>query len=470
MGAEGGGLALAAAWLLTYALHSTVLLAASEAVWRSGAGARAGEVAYRAALLGALLTATLSVEAAGPGGVDLAVPAAEAGAGAEGMAPVAARPVMAVGETWASAALWLWLACALPLLGARGAELLRLHLLLRRRVPVERGALAERLRRVAGEMGVREVRLSRLAGLPTPIALARGEICVPPQALAELGAAEQEAMLAHELAHLRRRDPAWLLAAHLLEAALWFQPLNRLARRRLVEAAEEAADRGAVERMGGGLALARCLVVVAAWSTLPARPPLTALAAHVTHFQRRVERLLEDAAPAAEPARGALSAAALGALLCLAAMPPIHVARDAPLRPLASAAPAPDGAARPRADRAWAAREQRLDPQPLFPAVDASIPTGSAYCWAVDGQPANPRCAVVIWTRDRTRLRVPASDLHRVSADGLFRVRTPGGDTLRSLRVSAVDEAGGERLVLMTEQRPDEVPQGTRVAPIPVRG
>src|SRR6185503_10874256 len=80
----------------------------------------------------------------------------------------------------------------------------------------------------------------------SPIAIGSREICVPRRALHELSHHELESMLAHELAHVKRRDGAWLLAARVIEVAFLFQPLNRLARRRMVEAAEFAADEWAV--------------------------------------------------------------------------------------------------------------------------------------------------------------------------------------------------------------------------------
>ena len=56
-------------------------------------------------------------------------------------------------------------------------------------------------------------------------------------AIAELDAPQLRAMLAHELAHLERRDPQWLAFACILERAFFFQPLNRLARRGILGSA-----------------------------------------------------------------------------------------------------------------------------------------------------------------------------------------------------------------------------------------
>src|SRR5262249_6650548 len=73
-------------------------------------------------------------------------------------------------------------------------------------------------------------------------------------------AAEQEAMLAHELGHLAGRDPAWHLLADLVTAALWWHPLAWWARGRLRAASELAADEASVVVANGPEVLAECLV------------------------------------------------------------------------------------------------------------------------------------------------------------------------------------------------------------------
>ena len=66
----------------------------------------------------------------------------------------------------------------------------------------------------------------------------RGEICLPQQALTQLDAEQQAALLAHELAHVARRDPLWLLLSGALECLFFFQPLIRVASRRMQDCAE----------------------------------------------------------------------------------------------------------------------------------------------------------------------------------------------------------------------------------------
>src|SRR5207244_13507506 len=98
---------------------------------------------------------------------------------------------------------------------------------------------------------------------PSPVALGRAEICVPELALSELGAEQQRSMLAHELAHLARRDSLWLAGASLIERCFFFQPLNRLARRELETTAEYLSDEWAMRNTRSAVALAKCLATVA---------------------------------------------------------------------------------------------------------------------------------------------------------------------------------------------------------------
>jgi hypothetical protein len=101
-------------------------------------------------------------------------------------------------------------------------------------------------------------------------------------------------MLAHELAHVVRRDPAWQLLAAAIESALWFQPLHRLARRGMQEAAEELSDDWAVRHTGSGVHLARCLAEVAAWPDPEASSLASPMAAGGKLLVRRVQRLLDE--------------------------------------------------------------------------------------------------------------------------------------------------------------------------------
>ncbi len=109
--------------------------------------------------------------------------------------------------------------------------------------------IGHRLRALLARAGVdRSVELTCSSAIASPVALPGDEVCLPRRALLELQPEEQDSMLAHEIAHLVRRDPQWLVLARAIEMVFFFQPLNRLARRRMQEVAEYLCDDWAVAR------------------------------------------------------------------------------------------------------------------------------------------------------------------------------------------------------------------------------
>jgi len=206
---------------------------------------------------------------------------------------------------WAATVLALWSLGAVIGLARLALALRALREGLAERFALEAGPLARTLAELRCEAGLRRrVRLSCAPGLAAPVALGwlRPEICVPVRAATDLTPEQQRGMLAHELAHLVRRDPLWLLACRALEGLLFFQPLNRLARRELQETAEYLCDDWAAARSGGGLALASCLAEVAGWFAHGSAPRTPALAAGMTSrpsaLSARIERLLASQRPA----------------------------------------------------------------------------------------------------------------------------------------------------------------------------
>jgi hypothetical protein len=136
-----------------------------------------------------------------------------------------------------------------------------------------------------------------------------------------------ESILAHELAHLVRRDPSWLTLSRVIEALFFFQPLNVLARRRLQESAEFASDAWASMRVARPLDLAHCLARVAEWTIAAPRMPVPAMAEgqglgrRSRVLVRRVERLTTGRViPEETPGRALrlMAAISLVALILLA--------------------------------------------------------------------------------------------------------------------------------------------------------
>jgi len=103
------------------------------------------------------------------------------------------------------------------------------------------------------------------------------------------------AILAHELAHLARRDNAWTLAARLLCALLWPQPLLWVLCRRLEQISEEACDQAVLAHDCPPRAYADCLLTLAERHPLGRRE--RALGAGVAPFRsslgQRIGRILD---------------------------------------------------------------------------------------------------------------------------------------------------------------------------------
>ncbi|WP_343628951.1 M56 family metallopeptidase [Roseateles sp.] len=213
---------------------------------------------------------------------------------------------------------------AWPLLAAWGLLLtLARWIALRRQVralpladDAELQAAAEDL---AGRAGVPMPTLRISPLWPSPLVAPGAQICLPATLMRRLEAGQRVAVLAHEIAHLRRRDVAWRLAARLVAHVGWLQPLNRLALRRLDLLAELACDAWAAEE-AGAMPLAQGLYVCASdraahvasratrrasrapllrWMPLRGAAPMPALASAMaaarSPLMQRMHALLEDA-------------------------------------------------------------------------------------------------------------------------------------------------------------------------------
>src|SRR5262249_38133273 len=135
----------------------------------------------------------------------------------------------------------------------------------------------------------------------SPMALAPDLLCLPRWSVDELDARQRRAMLAHEVAHFRRRDPLWQLAYQAYSYALFFQPLHRLALRRLDQLAELACDDWARDAVDGR-ALAECLAACAERVVSNGPTLALAMARPRSPLIQRIQNLLEDA-PMQHPIR-----------------------------------------------------------------------------------------------------------------------------------------------------------------------
>jgi len=99
-------------------------------------------------------------------------------------------------------------------------------------------------------------------GCLSPAALLGRSICVGPSFL-QLSPRQRRSVVAHEIAHLERRDPHWILIADFIGALTSYQPLNAVVARQLRRDAEFAADEAAIRLSGDARALAESLAVLA---------------------------------------------------------------------------------------------------------------------------------------------------------------------------------------------------------------
>lgn len=349
-------------WIVTYAVHSTVLLAA---VWIACSLLRSRrldlqELLWRSALLGGVLTATLQVglgvqPAAGtvhlgqtkapaaatvadqhravvaPPQIRVAARAAEVRLAERTAA--AGRSIPALSDTWPALLALVWLLGAAVAMTRLTRSAHGLHRLLADRRPLVEGPMPALLDRLRASMGLRRrVLLSSSDALPIPFATGvhRPEICVPADVLHRMSASHQESLLAHELAHVARRDPAWLLLWRVLTGLLFFQPLNLIAVRRLTDLSECLSDDRAAACTGRRHDLARCLVELASRLQPAPRPALLAAALPTrSRLGRRVSRLLTTPEGEGRCARWAAPAVVVGLVAAAAVLPIVAPAQVA---------------------------------------------------------------------------------------------------------------------------------------------
>ena len=132
--------------------------------------------------------------------------------------------------------------------------------------------------------------------LQAPLVAPGRVVCIPAWMLDRYELPRLEAALAHEMAHLRRRDNEWRIASRIAAIVGWLQPLNRLAMRRLDESAELACDSWAATATGLRRELACSLEDCATRLSSPRQDMAFTIGMAATRFAllERVTRLLED--------------------------------------------------------------------------------------------------------------------------------------------------------------------------------
>ena len=330
-------------WLLTYAVHGAMFTALAFVAERTrwGAVASRRDAFWKLALVGGILTST----------VFLVAGSAPSGAAVRLSPQGVIAPALASDSVSWLATAWIAITAILALRTARAWRLAVRHAG-RRRV-IRRGPAPALLHEILGPAADR-VTLSCSRTLRVPVAFAC-EICVPVRALRELPDDELRALLAHEAAHVVRRDAAWLMIAAAVRALGWWQPLNLVAAARLRLAMELCCDERAAAEPPQRAALARCLIKVAEWNLRDDGAVLATMASRGSALRRRLESLLDDA-PRPHRRKGpwlAVTSVAVPAVCLLPVVTTADLSRvpaaaarlvrhaQAPEAPFADAVPAP---------------------------------------------------------------------------------------------------------------------------------
>lgn len=212
-------------------------------------------------------------------------------------------------------------------------------------------AALDRVRWSAGDPEAIRLMVSDLVKSPLSWGWLRPVILIDPDTLDE--PEDAEAILAHEVAHIARRDWLSLMLARVAATLFWFNPLVWLLEREIVQQAEEAADLEAARRVDP----ARYAETLLSWARFNGMVPANSIAPTSSALGRRVRAVL-DRGTRERPKGSVWTRIAM--LLCLGIAAPVATAKlvaatqdpppapEAPLAPAAPAAPAaPDPAAPP---------------------------------------------------------------------------------------------------------------------------
>ncbi len=224
-------------------------------------------------------------------------------------------------------AAWAWMLGFAFLLVRFLVGCLRLRRMLRESKPLPQGEAWAALTALRAEAGLRRelpLRVSAAVGAPVLAGLFRPVILVPSEWTASLSPEEVRALLAHEVAHVKRRDLLANLLQRLLEVPLFFHPGAWLASGRIALAREELADAWALARGVHASSYATSLAAAAERGQPRLRIASVGLAEGKSHLFRRVEAIMraERVKRVSRPLSIALMVVALGAAGTFAA---VHV-------------------------------------------------------------------------------------------------------------------------------------------------
>ncbi len=286
----------------------------------------------------------------------------------------------------------------------------------------------ERFSMLARRLAIsRPVRLavSSLAEVPAVVGWIRPVVLLPASLFTGLTTEQIEAVLAHELAHVRRHDYLINLLQTAAETLLFYHPAVWWVSRNLRQEREHCCDDVAVELCGSRLEYARALTQL---ELMRRGAPRLAMAVAAGSLRARVQRLLERK-PAAVP--GGWSAGLTAAAVMVAAM----LSADAP----------------------WTLRAQ--SPQPADPrAAEVPVSQNAPSSWLEQMEAEGFHDLNVDHLIAMKIQGVTAAYLRGVRAEGIetdadhlvaYRIHGVTPEYIRELKAAGLRDLTGDRLVAL---------------------
>jgi beta-lactamase regulating signal transducer with metallopeptidase domain len=372
-------------------------------------------------------------------------------------------------SAWMARVVPFWLAGSLLWFAWMALQVVRFQRLLRRaeRPPLEVQVLTCDL---AARMGLRRApTVLMVPGVVSPMLWGIGlrpRLLFPAKLLDQLNRQQQQTLLAHELAHLRRRDHWVRLLEVVVLGLYWWHPVVWWARGQLHEAEEQCCDAWVVGTLEGGArsyALA-LLQTVAFLSRAPSPLPVTASGiGQVPHLRRRLTMIMQGTTPRSLSRGGASLLLGLGLLL----LPLLPSDAQTPVKEKANP---PQTAKDPRDQQIEALKQaiKILEAQKAAEKqkADVDFQQGVKKVWTAEAQEAKQQAAEA----QVRQLRAQAEDLKAVYEAKHKELQIIGEKlhaVLTKLRELQPDTKWAPQPKGYTPVRPAKVPPGADLAPQP---
>jgi len=340
--------------------------------------------------------------------------------------------------------LWIsrgWLAGVFVFALRIAFGLLVVEYLRRRNLIALPDALVERFRALQRRIGIRRtIRYAECHSLSVPavIGFLRPIVLLPMRALTGLTPAQLEAVIAHELGHIKRFDVAVNFFQVIAESLFFFHPAVWWLNRRIRADREECCDDVAVATCGGPVSYARALATMESWRAVPS----FAMAATGSPVTARVARLLGMSPDKnGQRAAGMVTASLVLATALIAGAISLGVAHPALAQAAPDAAPAPaplpavaaEPAALPQSPPAPAGAprppREAKPPRPAKPATPAVPPTSYIEQMKVELGDVDVDQLIALRIQN-----VTGQYIHEIRSTGL----TPEVDDLIAMKVHGV--------------------------------